>query len=295
MKLNSSTWILVTLLTLGIGLSAFEGNAQAMTQDPIAAGAAANRQSVPTTALPNEVTSTIRTGQAAVQDSRNVINQVQGWLGNVRDFFADLPDTLGTIINGALGQYGVPDLEEVVNQVEKTDTSQEAGAALSEALETRQTGRGSYAIRTDLANQASRETATEVTSAATLSKTAQEQMAERARLTQQETQQNVQLGEESQSLDVTQQILQNLSQQTGLNSQVNERILQEAQQARVDRALGNALNAQQARELAAMTTIDRRQRISAGNDANQQAGLLALPGGYYLGSEAIAEAGFKSR
>ncbi|MHC5720502.1 MAG: hypothetical protein ACYTX0_52895, partial [Nostoc sp.] len=90
---------------------------------------------------------------------------------------------------------------------------------------------------------------------------------------------------ESQSLDVTQQILQNLSQQTALTSRVNERMLIEAQQARIDRGLSNTLTAQTAKELSAINTADRRKSVAAGNAATQQAGLLIMPGGITLGSD----------
>lgn len=289
MRSKASTWMVATVLALGVEFYVPEVKAQALTQDPVTAGEAADRQPISPDDAINDVTSTISTGQQAINQGDDIIDQFRSLLGRVRDFFVDLPGTLGNIINGALGQYGVPDLETVTTQVEETATSQEEGAALSEVLENRQPGQGSYAIRTDLAKQASRETALEITSAATLSQTAQQNMARRAQATQEETAQNVQLGEESQSLDVTQQIMQNLSQQTALNSRVNERVLQEAQQARVDRAIANAIHAQQARELSVITTTDRRQHIAAGNAANQQTGLLSLPGGYYLGSEETAE------
>ncbi|WP_414553069.1 hypothetical protein [Anabaena sp. CCY 0017] len=93
------------------------------------------------------------------------------------------------------------------------------------------------------------------------------------------------MGEESQNLDVTQQILQNLSQQTALNSRVKERMLQESQQARIDRALINTITAQTAKELSAINTADRRKSIAAGNAATQQMGLLIMPGGMTLGAD----------
>jgi hypothetical protein len=289
MRSKSSTWMLTTVLALAVGFYVPEVKAQALTQDPVTAGAAVDRQPISPDDAIGDVTSTFNTGRQAINQGDDIIDQFRSLLGRVRGFFVDLPGRLGNIINSALGQYGVPDLETVTTEVEETATSQEEGAALSEVLENRQPGQGSYAIRTDLAKQASRETALEITSAATLSQTAQQDMAQRAQATQEETAQNVQLGEESQSLDVTQQIMQNLSQQTALNSRVNERVLQEAQQARVDRAIANAIHAQQARELSVITTTDRRQQIAAGNAANQQTGLLSLPGGYFLGSEETAE------
>ncbi|MCC5625432.1 hypothetical protein LC574_30820, partial [Nostoc sp. CHAB 5715] len=137
----------------------------------------------------------------------------------------------------------------------------------------------------DLGKYATRTVATEIANQATLSQAAQSQMAQIKQATQQDTQESVSLGEESQSLDVTQQILQNLSQQTALSSRVNERMLIEAQQARIDRALSNTLTAQTAKELSAINTADRRKSVAAGNAATRQAGLLIMPGGITLGSD----------
>ncbi|MCC5631969.1 hypothetical protein LC613_30240 [Nostoc sphaeroides CHAB 2801] len=159
------------------------------------------------------------------------------------------------------------------------------GAVLSETLENKTNGQSSYGIREDLGKYATRTVATEIANQATLSQTAQSQMAQIKQATQQDTQESVSLGEESQSLDVTQQILQNLSQQTALSSRVNERMLIEAQQARIDRALSNTLTAQTAKELSAINTADRRKSVAAGNAATQQAGLLIMPGGITLGSD----------
>ena len=133
--------------------------------------------------------------------------------------------------------------------------------------------------------QAQRNAAFGIADGSTLSQEAQANSRQILEATKQDIQQNIQLGEESQSLDVTQQILQNLSQQTALNAQVNERILQEAQQARTDRAINNVLLSQAAQEISAINTSDRRGSIASGNQASIQAGMLMLPGGGYLGQQ----------
>jgi len=156
---------------------------------------------------------------------------------------------------------------------------------MSERTENKTNGQSSYGIRADIGKDTTRNVVTEIANQTTLSQTAQTQMAQVKQVTQQDTQKIISLGEESQSLDVTQQILQNLSQQTALNSQINQRIFQEAQQARIDRSLNNTLIVQTAKELAAINTADRRKNIAAGNAMTQQAGLLMMPGGVTLGDE----------
>ena len=135
----------------------------------------------------------------------------------------------------------------------------------------------------ELDRQAQRNTAIGIADGSTLSEEAQAQSRSVLQTTEQDTTQNVQLAEESQSLDVSQHILQNLSQQTELNAQVNARVLQEAQQARTDRAINNVLLSQAAQEISAINTSDRRGSITSGNQASSQAGMLMLPGGGYLG------------
>ncbi|MEG4576387.1 hypothetical protein QUA56_27490, partial [Microcoleus sp. N3A4] len=138
-------------------------------------------------------------------------------------------------------------------------------------------------IMSDLDAQAQRSAAIGIADGATLSKEAQTNSFQVLEATRQDTEQNIQLGEESQSLDVTQQILQNLSQQTALSAQVQMRNLQEAQQARTDRAINNVLLSQAAKEISALNTGERRGSTASGNQASYQAGMLMLPGGGYLG------------
>lgn len=216
----------------------------------------------------------------------NAGDQINDFLGDVQSFVqSDLLGPVNHLIQSTIGAFRVPDLSQLLSQIMGGSASREPGAVLSEALENKINGQSSYGIREDLGKFAARATATGVVNQSTLSQAAQAQMLQIRQATQQNTQENVRLGEESQGLDVTQQIMQNLSQQTALNGQVNERMLQEAQQARVDRAIGNTLTAQTARELSSITTADRRRTISAGNTASQQGGLLTMPGGMTLSSE----------
>ncbi len=261
-------------------------NAHALTQDPIAAGAAASQQSLPNQQPLPSSTRQIESTTFSVTDQINQVgNQVSSLFGGIQNFVTNLPKTFENVLNGALGAFGIPDLKQATDQADSTPTSSNEATALSELLENQQSGQGSYAIRNDIAGKASRDTALGIAYSATLSQQAQQDLTQRAQQASQQTQENTQLGQESQSLDVTQQILQNLSLQTALNGQVNHDMLKEAQQGRVDRAIANTLSAQQARDLSMITTTDRRKSIAAGNAATQQTGLMTLPGGFYLGSE----------
>ncbi|MBD2666216.1 hypothetical protein B6N60_04886 [Richelia sinica FACHB-800] len=214
----------------------------------------------------------------------NTGNQINEFIGDVKNFVQqDLLSPINNLINSAIGALQIPDIAKLWNQILGGSASNSPGAILSEILENKTNGQSSYGIRQDIGKDTTRNIVTEIANQATLGETAQTQITQREQATRQDTQAIINLGEESQSLDVSQQILQNLSQQTALNSKVNERILQEAQQARFDRALNNTLIAQTAKELAAINTADRRKTIAAGNAMSQQAGLLMMPGGITLG------------
>jgi hypothetical protein len=216
----------------------------------------------------------------------NTENQINNFIGDVTNFVQeDLFSPITNLINSTIGAFQIPDIFQLWNQILGGSVNQSPGAILSEILENKTNGQSSYGIREDIGKNTTRNVVNEIANQTTLGETAQTQMAQIKEATRQDTQAIINLGEESQSLDVTQQILQNLSQQTALNSQINERIFQEAQQARIDRALNNTLITQTAKELAAINTADRRKSIAAGNAMSQQAGLLMMPGGVTLGNE----------
>lgn len=217
----------------------------------------------------------------------SVVKQVNEFMGDIGGFVQnELFGTLNQILSSSLGAIKLPDLSQVSSQIMKASTSSTEGTKLSDLLETKSSqldGKGSYVIMSEFDGQAQRNAAIGIADGSTLSQQAQANSRQILEATKQDTQQNLQLGEESQSLDVTQHILQNLSQQTALNAQVNERILQEAQQGRTDRAINNVLLSQAAKEISAINTSDRRGSIASGNQASVQAGMLMLPGGGYLG------------
>jgi hypothetical protein len=166
-----------------------------------------------------------------------------------------------------------------------SSTSNNAGTELSEILEnkTGSEGRlGSYAIRDDYNLQAQRTAAISTANNTSLSREAQARSAQILTATRADTETNIQLGNSSQNMDVTQRILQNLSQQTALNGVVQARLLGETQSTKNNSAISNVILSQAAKEISAQNTTDRRGRITSGNLANQQAGLAIMPGGLSL-------------
>ncbi|OKH36235.1 hypothetical protein NIES2119_18215 [[Phormidium ambiguum] IAM M-71] len=265
----------VIALLLGLGLTAQINPSLAQTTPPFVPGTQTPRVNTP-----------VSSG-SFFAPIESVAKQVNEFIGDIGGFVQnELFGTLNQILSSSLGAIKLPDLSQVSSQIMKAPTSSTEGTKLSDLLETKSSqldGKGSYTIMSEFNGQAQRNAAIGIANGSTLSQQAQTNSRQILEATKQNTQQNVQLGEESQSLDVTQHILQNLSQQTALNAQVNERILLEAQQGRTDRAINNVLLSQAAKEISAINTGDRRGSIASGNQASVQAGMLMLPGGGYLG------------
>ena len=272
---RSITKLTAIALLLGLGLTTQIKPTQAQTTPPFHPG----------TQTPG-VNTPVSSG-SFFAPIESVVKQVNEFMGDIGGFVQnELFGTLNQILSSSLGAIKLPDLSQVSSQIMKAPTSSTEGTKLSDLLETKSSqldGKGSYAIMSEFDGQAQRNAAIGIADGSTLSQQAQANSHQILEATKQDTQQNIQLGEQSQSLDVTQQILQNLSQQTALNAQVNERILQEAQQGRTDRAINNVLLSQAAKEISAINTSDRRGSIASGNQASVQAGMLMLPGGGYLG------------
>ena len=122
-----------------------------------------------------------------------------------------------------------------------------------------------------------REVLVETVELSTLSEEAQTKLKETAVFVQETVEESVNLGEDSQNRDVTQQILQNLSQQEAISATRQGVLVQQNQQAQIDRAISNILNAQQAEELNAINTAKRREEIGTTNLTVRQWGMIRLP------------------
>ncbi len=210
---------------------------------------------------------------------------LSGILGGLGDFFGNLPNQAESIISGVLGDLGITDNKAATEAIQTNPASNSPEAtALAQALEIAVPGQGAFAVRQDTANKVQRDTAVGLANTSALSQGAQRQLAQRGQQAEEQVLAAVQRAESAQTKDVSQQILQDSAAVQGVIAQIGGEQLKEAQQARVDRAIGNLLSAQQARELQVMTTTQRRQGIATGNSAIQATGLFALPGGFYLGS-----------
>lgn len=223
------------------------------------------------------------------QQSQDFINQARGGNQNpveqVTGFVRNIPSSLSQIFQTAMGSFKVPDLGQLMSSIMNGSTSQNEGTQTAEAVENRIRGKGSFSIRTDSTNESFRATSLGAIDQSTLGKPAQDRAVRTQQATQTATEEITSLGNESQNLDVTQHILQNISRQQALAGQVDKVLVDEAQQARADRAIANTLSAQIAEEVAGNNISARRETSAAANGAVQQSGTVTLFGGGSLGSD----------
>jgi hypothetical protein len=217
--------------------------------------------------------------QTATSD-KNLPNQIQGFINDVRSFFrGDLFGNITQLVQSRIGSVEVPDLGQVVSQI-MTGSFPEDGVTSSK-FENNLTN--SYAIRLDLANQSERVGAVGTAQAQTMSKAAQDKSKIRLSQSAFSEIESSQMSDDSQNSDTSQQILQNISKQLKNSATIANLQFQEASQARQDRALGLTLTAQAAQELNAANTRERQSAIATGNSAVSQGSLLVMPGGSVLG------------
>ncbi len=228
-------------------------------------------------------------------NDNNLREQINDELGRTGDrvidtIFGNLPDSIVGFFGGLeetvddFVRSRIPDIGKIIDLVFNRDLS-EADLPSRQQSETLEGTPDSYAISESETDAIVREILVETVESSSLNESAQTNLKQTAVLVQKTVDESVNLGEDSQNRDVTQQILQNLSQQEAISATRQGIIVQQNQQARVDRAISNILNAQQAEELAAINAAKRREEIGTTNLTVRQWGLLRLPGNPIAESE----------
>ena len=194
--------------------------------------------------------------------------------GGFDDFLGGLEDTVGDFVSTQ-----IPDIGKIIDIIFNGDVGTgEVDLPSRQQSETLEGTPDSYAISESEADAVVREVLVETVSSTTLNESAQTNLKQTSLQVQKSVGASVNLGQDSQSRDVTQQILQNLSQQEAVSATRQGIIVQQNQQAQVDRAISNMLNAQQAEELAGINAAKRREDIGTANLTVRQWGLIRLPG-----------------
>ena len=183
---------------------------------------------------------TLPGGNTANADS----SQIRSLIASLGQFIPQLDGIVNAALNATRGALNLPDLNQSRQTILAAPTSTDPGARTAEVLGNQLPGLGSYAIRTSIADQAEQESVIRAAFASTLGTQAQEAAVAANQVAAQAFADTQTLGEESQSLDVTQQIMQNLSQQLVNGASIDQLLHIEAQQARIDRNLNNVITTQ---------------------------------------------------
>lgn len=215
----------------------------------------------------NQVTSTVD----------NTTNTLGSSINDVTGSFNSLLDSVEKNVSDFASSLQIPNPNQILSSILGGEGENQEAQSIAEVLENKPDG--SFAITEDLVQSETIDSTVETTLQATLDSQAQAKLKKTARATQSNAEENVALGEDSQGKDVTQQILQNLSKQSALNAEQQATMINLNQQAQVDRALGNILDAEIAKEIAGANTAARRQDSGTANAATMQTGLITLPGG----------------
>ena len=209
----------------------------------------------------------------------NLINQdlegaAQNFLG---DLFSSIPflNDLGSALQGVtedLLDFKIPSTERIKVIVNQNIED------LSSSTESFENSPDSLPIAEEVYNTVVRATIVDVVEETSLSDDAQERIAEVTQFVQGATDKNIELAEESQTLDVTQQIMQNVSDQLASSATIQNVLVGQNQEAQVSRAMSNLLQAQVADAIEGANAQSRRDRAGSSQQLQQYWGLVRVPG-----------------
>ena len=192
---------------------------------------------------------------------------LSGIFHGVLDFLGGLENTNNQILKAK-----TPDWDTVKGALKGNDTR---GKELGRQLENRESD--SFSINLDEAEQVQRSLIQDSVSTSTTSREAQEAAAASLVELEGALKKSGDLSQDSAKTDVSQQILQNLSEQTGINSQLLGTISAQNIQAQQDRSNQISLALQQARHNSIETTRFRREASIATDLGSTAWGAISTP------------------
>lgn len=255
---------------------------------------------------------TIGQVQNTVEQAQGTIEQVGGAVSNISNQIGDIGDRIGRGIDGLLSQFNLQallrllgiDLSTPAQQVsggleggQSNSAGVEPGAialpdltrareaiargrtsATEEFLGTKTGGTGSPVIKRDLESLLVSSTTREVAEATALSDEGQQQLRENAEAANQALTVSSELAEDSESQDVSQNILRNISGQMQASQQTDTLLAIDAQLRARDDSLRNFLIANSLDEIQGQNIAKRRIEASAYSSVITQGGQFMLPG-----------------
>lgn len=221
-------------------------------------------------------------------NSFNISDQIPNrWL-NIAKLFGVEQGAIDQLLDSALASLGIPDLAQLTASISQGTQDQSPPTQLAAALENR-SDQPSFSVRTDLARTSEWDASRGTAYGSVLSEQAQTRGQQKRDEVSQAIRSNRSLAAESQGLDVTQQILQNVSAQLGHQSEVDAALFDEAEQSRIDRAHDLLLQSQIAESALGQNVSDRRTEKATARSSARGMAWLNLPGGKTLTAETTSQ------
>lgn len=195
----------------------------------------------------------------------DLFRDIANFVGQVETFLAELG------IEVDLGELGLPDLEAAFELFEEDNQIDIASDVLG-------TQTGSTVIVDDsLRKQYLKDLANEFAQNTTLSVEGQENTVEQIELSQETAEISNQYAQDSNSQDVSQNILRNISNQLALRQQLDNMAYFGLQEEKIARSLMLAIQGESVVALDRLTTIRDREAISIFKAGTYHQGLLSIP------------------
>lgn len=168
---------------------------------------------------------------------------------------------------------GLPDPEKVEAFINSS-----APSPFEEAISSKTGGSGSPAIKLDLMTKFDSDTAREVATETALTEAGQKKLAENAQIATASLQQSLELSADSETQDISQNILRNISGQLSAGQQTNTLNALDAQLRARDDAYRNVLLSDAVDELQSARVEARRRSASGYSRVITQGSLFTMPG-----------------
>jgi hypothetical protein len=196
-----------------------------------------------------------------------------GLAGGDGDGGGDDGDDGSNTVEITTGALGLPDAKQIEAEIQNARPS-----AFEEITGSKTGGEGSPVIKLDLVTQFERNLTDEVADQTALTEEGQQKLRENAEAATAALEGSQQLAQDSESQDVSQNILRNISGQLALQQQTGTLTTVDNQLRARDDALRNKMLVDAVRELQGGRIQDRRETASAYSDAITQGAQIILPG-----------------
>lgn len=215
--------------------------------------------------------------------AREVLENPNRW-SNIANIFGFDNGAINQLLQSTLAGLGIPDLSQLTAAIFQGSGDNMAPSKLAASLENR-TDKPSFSVKADLAQSSERDASRGTAYGSVLSQQAQARGKQNLTAVGNAASTSDSLAQESQGLDVTQQILQNVSLQMGKQAEIEAAQFGEAQQARIDRAQDLLLQSQMAESITGRNVADRRNERTTARSAARGMTWLNLPGGKTLAGD----------